>query len=101
MKLVFSYRGIDLTLSMLKKAERGVLKAAERMPHTTRADVRFVEDGPERRVEIVFTAPRGTHIVGSAAGRYWGPAISDALAKVVRQGAKARRAPKSRAIRKR
>lgn len=96
MELVFSHRGIALTQSMLKKAERAVLKAAERIPRATAATVRFDEDGPERRVEIVFTAPRGTRLVASASGRYWGPALTAALGKLVRQASKERRTPARR-----
>ena len=46
MEIVFSHRGIALTESMLKKAERSVLKAAERVPRATAALVRFDQDGP-------------------------------------------------------
>jgi len=98
-ELNFSHRGVDLTQSMLKKAERAVLKAAERIPRATGATVRFDADGPERRVEIVFTAPRGTRLVATAAGRYWGPALNAALIKLVRQASKERRTPKRRVAR--
>ena len=96
MELSFSHRGIDLTQSMLKKAERAVLKAAERIPRATGATVRFDADGPERRVEIVITAPRGMRLVAAAAGRYWGPALNEALLKLVRQASKERRTPQRR-----
>lgn len=99
MELNFSHRGIDLTQSMLKRAERAVLKAAERIPRATGAIVRFDADGPERRVEIVFTAPRGVRLVATAAGRYWGPALNAALIKLVRQASKERRTPKRRVAR--
>jgi hypothetical protein len=95
-QLVFKHVGIALTQSMLKKAEAAVLKAAERIPRATGATVRFDEDGPERRVEIVFTAPRGTRLVAAAAGRYWGPALNAALTKLVRQASKERRTPTRR-----
>lgn len=98
--MVFSHRGIALTQSMRKKAERAVLKAADRIPRATGATVRFEEDGPERRVEIVFTAPRGTRLVAGAAGRYWGPALNEALLKLVRQASKERRTPRRRVVRK-
>ncbi len=97
MELVFSHHGIALTQSMLKKAERAVLTAAERIPRATSASVRFHADGPERRVEIVFAAPRGTRLLAHAVGRYWGPALTEALAKLVRQASKERRTPKRRA----
>jgi len=99
-QLRFSYRGFALTESMLKKAERAVLKAGARIPRATGATVRFEMDGPERRVEIVFTAPRGTRLVASAAGRYWGPALDAALAKLIRQASKERRTPPRRVVRK-
>jgi hypothetical protein len=95
-EMVFSHRGIALTKSMLKKAERAVLKAAERIPRATAAIVRFDADGPERRVEIVFTAPRGTRLVAAAVGRYGGTARNAALLKLVRQASKERRTPRRR-----
>jgi ribosome-associated translation inhibitor RaiA len=96
-QLVFKHSGVALTQSMLKKAERAVLKAAERIPRATGATVRFDEDGPERRVEITFVAPRAMRLVASAAGRYWGPALNAALVKLVRQASKERRTPERRA----
>jgi len=96
-ELVFSHRGIALTQSMLKKAEVAVRKAADRIPRATGATVRFEEDGPERRVEIVFNGPRGTRLVAAAVGRYWGPALNSALLKLVRQASKERRTPARRA----
>jgi len=95
-EIVFSHRGIALTESMLKKAERAILKAAERVPRATAAIVRFDEHGPERRVEIVFPAPQGLRLVASTAGRFWGPALDAALAKLVRQASKERRTPSRR-----
>lgn len=100
MEMVFSHRGISLTQSMLKRAEQAVLKAAKRIPRATGAIVRFDEDGPERRVEIVFTAPRGTRLVAAAVGRYWGPALNAALGKLVRQASKERRTPPRRTVKK-
>lgn len=97
MEIVFSHRGIELTLSMLKKAERAVLRAAERVPRATGALVRFDQDGPERRVEIVFTAPQGVRLVASTSGRYWGPALDAALVKLVRQASRERHTPSRRA----
>jgi ribosome-associated translation inhibitor RaiA len=93
MEISFSHRGIALTQSMLKKAERAILKAAERIPRATGATVRFDQQGPERRVEIVFTAPRGTRLVAVTSGRYWGPALDAALTKLVRQASRERRTP--------
>jgi ribosome-associated translation inhibitor RaiA len=92
-EIVFSHRGIALTESMLKKAELAILKAAERVPRATGAVVRFEEDGPERRVEIVFTAPQGVRLVASTSGRFWGPALDDAVNKLVRQASRERHTP--------
>lgn len=94
--MVFSYRGIALTQSMLRKAEAAVTKAVERIPRATGATVRFNQDGPERRVEIVFNGPRGMRLVAAAAGRYWGPALNEALTKLLRQASKERRTPARR-----
>jgi ribosome-associated translation inhibitor RaiA len=93
MEMTFSHRGIALTESMLKKAERAILRAAERIPRATGATVRFNEHGPERRVEIVVTAPRGVRLVAETSGRHWGPALDDALTKLVRQASRERHTP--------
>jgi len=93
MEISLSHRGIDLTESMLKKAERAILKAAERIPRATGAHVRFNQKGSERRVEIVVTAPRGMRLVATDSGRHWGPALDAALTKLVRQASKERRTP--------
>ncbi len=98
MQIAISHRGIELTESMLKKAERAVRLAAERVPRATSASVRFNQQGPERRVEIVFSAARGTRLVATANGRFWGPVLSDALAKLVKQANRARRAPARRRL---
>ena len=96
MEIVLSHRGVALTKSMLKKAEGAVRRAAERVPRATGATVRFNEDGPERRVEIVFSAPQGVRLVASSSGRYWGPALAAALAKLVRQASRERHTPSRR-----
>ena len=96
MEISFSHRGITLTDSMLRKAERAIQRAAVRIRRATGATVRFGQQGPERRVEIVFTAPRGVRLVASSSGRYWGPALDAALVKLVRQASKERRTPSRR-----
>jgi len=96
MEISFSHRGIELTESMLKKAERAIVKASERIPRATGAHVRFNQKGSERRVEIVVTAPRGTRLVATDSGRHWGPALDSALTKIVRQASKERRTPARR-----
>jgi ribosome-associated translation inhibitor RaiA len=88
----------DVSAAMRTRAERDVLKAAERIPRVVEATVRFEQDGALRRVSLSFHAPMQADIVGSAEGRYFGPALALALARVKAQAGKQEKAkPKGRA----
>jgi hypothetical protein len=46
------------------------------------ATVRFVDDGPQKRVELIFHAAGGKLLVAEGRGRYFGPALSRAGARL-------------------
>ena len=85
---------------MRRRAEVAVQRAAARLTRTVDAIVRFEQDGPVKRVEIVLHAPRQRNIVALAEDRYYGRALSAAISKLSAQVRKLGRARKS-GVRKR
>lgn len=77
--------------AMRKRAERMVIRAAERIPRVVSATVRFEQDGAVRRVSLALHAPRHHDLMGRVEGRFFGPALAAALAKVMSQAAKEKR----------
>jgi ribosome-associated translation inhibitor RaiA len=67
------------------RAERAVDKLARRMGGVIDAVVRFEHDGPVRRVEIVVRASRHRRLVAEGLGRFYGPALTEALERIARQ----------------
>jgi hypothetical protein len=88
----------DVSAAMRKRAERDVLKAAERVPSVVEAIIRFEQDGVLRRVSLEFRAPKHHAVIGTAEGRFFGPALALALTRVKAQAAKEKKGlPKGRA----
>lgn len=77
-----------ISAAMRKRAERMVLRAAERIPRVVSATIHFEQDGPVRRVTLLLHAPKHHDLMGRAEGRYFGPALVAALAKVMAQASK-------------
>lgn len=77
--------------AMRKRAERMVVRAAERIPRVVSATIRFEEDGPVRRVSLALHAPRHHDLMGRAEGRFFGPSLVSALARIMAQAAKERK----------
>lgn len=98
MEIHFHAHHADVSAAMRTRAERDVLKAAERIPRVVEATVRFEQDGVRRRVSLTFRAPMQQDLIGSAEGRHFGPALTLALARVKAQaGKQAKAKPKGRA----
>lgn len=91
MDIQFHAHHADVSDSMRKRAEREVVRAAERVPRVVKAIIRFEQDGALRRVSLAFRAPKGHDLIGSAEGRYFGPALTLALARVKAQVGKEQR----------
>jgi len=80
------------------RAERAVHKAAGRLGRPVDATIRFAEDGPTRRVEIVLHAAKQPPVVAAAEARRFGPALSVAAARLNTRVARSE-APDARARR--
>jgi ribosome-associated translation inhibitor RaiA len=58
--------------------------------------VRFEEDGPLRRVEILLHAPRSRNIVATGTGKAFTAALTAALARMEERTSRVKGVPKTR-----
>lgn len=79
-------------------ARRGLEKLGKRLTRTSSATVLFEEDGPMRRVELVMQASR-RRLVAEGTARFYGPALTIALAHLETQIRRLRRQATSRSRR--
>jgi ribosome-associated translation inhibitor RaiA len=70
---------------MRRRAELAVERAARRLSRAVDAVIRFEQDGPVKRVEIVLHAPRQRNIVALGEARFYGPALTSAIDKLSAQ----------------
>ncbi|MDQ6635180.1 MAG: HPF/RaiA family ribosome-associated protein [Gemmatimonadota bacterium] len=99
MDIVFHGRGVAVSDHMRQRAITGVRRLTERSDRAVDAVIRFEEDGPTRRVEIVLHAPRHRRLVAEAEGRYFGPALTAALGRLGIQLTALKRTVRARAAR--
>ena len=85
MDIIIQSHHAPLSERMRLRAERAVTKVASRMNRVVSATIRFEKDGPVKRVEVVLKAPRRRDLVAEGSGRYLGPALAMAVAKLERQ----------------
>ena len=88
MEIVFHARRAVISDVLRDRAERAVHKAAARLRRAVTATVRFEEDGPTRRVEIVLHAPRQRPVVAAGESRLFARALATAAARLQAQVAK-------------
>ena len=88
MDILFHTHHAAVSEHMRRTARRLVERAALRIPRIVEAIVRFEEDGPTRRVTITLRAPKHHDIMGGAEGRFFGPALASAIARVLAQAGK-------------
>ena len=97
MEIVFHAHHAVISDELRARAERAVHKAAARLRRTVDATVRFEEDGPTRRVEIVLHAPRKAPLVAVGEDRLLARALSSAASRLqaqVGRGASGRARPR-------
>ena len=78
MEIVFHAHHAVITERMRLRAERLVRRLALLLHRVVDVSVRFIDDGPLRRVELIFHAAGGRTLVAEGRGRYFGPALSQA-----------------------
>ena len=94
MEIVFHSHHATVSDRMRLRAVHGLEKLGRRMIGIVDASVRFEQDGAVRVVELVMRAPGRRQLVAKASGRYWGPAIAEALRGLEQQIGSAKRTRK-------
>jgi ribosome-associated translation inhibitor RaiA len=79
MEIIFHSHHAAISPRLQQRAEQSIHKLVERMGRAVDAVIRFEEDGPTRRVEVLLHAPRGRRLVARGEGRNFGPALTAAL----------------------
>ena len=100
MEIIFHSHHAVISDRMRRRAELAVQRAAARLARAVDAIVRFEQDGPVKRVEIVLHAPRQRNIVALAEDRFYGRALTAAITRLSAQVRRFGRARKS-GVRKR
>ena len=100
MEIIFHAHHATVSGPMRKRAEAAVRRAGLRLERAVDAIIRFEQDGPVKRVEIVFHAPRQRELIARGEAGFFGPALAQAMEKLnvqirkIRSSRKtARRAP--------
>jgi ribosome-associated translation inhibitor RaiA len=83
--IIFQAHHATISDTMRARAERAVRKASLRLRRAVDAVVRFEEDGPTRRVEIVLRAPRHRNLVAEGRSRFYGVALAAAIERLQAQ----------------
>ena len=96
MEILFHAHHAVISDRMRTRADRAVRNAAKRFGRCHDAMVRFEGDGRTRRVEVLVHAPGGRHLVAEGFGRYYGPALAQAVARLKAQAARGKRTRKER-----
>ena len=96
MEIIFHAHRAVISAPMRRRAEHQLGKIAARMRRLVDAVVRFEQDGPVRRVEVVLRAPRMRPLIGEGFSRTYGPALTEALSRVEAQAAHRKRTRKTR-----
>ena len=82
MEIIFHGHHAPIRPRLQERAEHSLQKLVGRLGRAVDAVVRFEEDGPTRRVEVLLHAPRGRRLVARGEGRTFGPALTMALGRL-------------------
>lgn len=85
MEIIFHAHHATVSDRMRKRAELAVKRAGLRLARAVDAIVRFEQDGPVKRVEIVLHAPRQRDLIARGEAKFYGPALTDAMDKMTAQ----------------
>lgn len=85
MEIIFHAHHANVSDRMRRRAEAAVRKTAQRLARTVDAIIRFEQDGPVKRVEILLHAPRQRDLIARGEGKFFGPAFTTAVDKLSAQ----------------
>ena len=92
MEIIFHAHNAPLPDRLRRRAELAIRRMGPRLARAVDAIVRFEQDGPVKRVEIVLHAPRQRNVVALGEAKYYGPALTTAIERLGAQVRKLRRA---------
>jgi ribosome-associated translation inhibitor RaiA len=95
-EILFQSHHAQVSDRLRERARTAVMKLGARLTRAVNAIVRFEEDGPTRRVEIVLHAPRRRAMVAEGSGRFFGPALGVAIGRLEAQTRQLKRTPRAR-----
>jgi ribosome-associated translation inhibitor RaiA len=81
-EIIFHAHHATISDAMRRRAEAGARRAAARVDRAVDAVIRFEQDGPVKRVEIVLHASSKRDIVARAESRFYGLALTAALERL-------------------
>ena len=96
MEILFQSHHAQVSERIRERARIAVTRLAARLARAVNAVVRFEEDGPTRRVEIVLHAPKRRAMVAEGTARFFGPALTYAIDRLDAQMRQLKRTPKTR-----
>lgn len=96
MEILFQSHHAQVSERLRERARASVMRLGARLARAANAVVRFEEDGPTRRVEIVLHAPRRKAMVAEGSARFFGPALTYAIDRLDAQTRQLKRTPKAR-----
>ena len=99
MEIVFHNHDAPISDRMRRRAELALRKVARRATRVVDGVVRFQQDGPTRRVELVLHTGSGKRYIAASEGRFFGNALADAVRRLTMQLDHNKRTPKARARR--
>jgi ribosome-associated translation inhibitor RaiA len=95
-EILFQSHHAQVSERIRERARAAVMRLGARLARAAKAVVRFEEDGPTRRVEIVLHAPRRRAMVAEGSARFFGPALTYAIDRLDAQTRQVKRTPKAR-----
>ena len=95
MEVIFHAHHATVSDRMRKRCEAAVRRAGLRLTRAVDGIIRFEQDGPVKRVEIVLHAPRQRDMIARGEGKFFGPAFSLAMDKLTTQIRKTRTAQRT------
>jgi ribosome-associated translation inhibitor RaiA len=84
-EIIFHAHNASIPDALRTRAEAHVRKFARRLQRAVDAVIRFENDGPTRRVEIVLHAPRSRNLIAEGRSRSYAAALKDAVLRLQSQ----------------
>ena len=82
MEIQFHGHQTEISEGLRLKAREGIQKLVEHLGREVDADVWFAEDGVKKTVELVLHAPHYDKLVAKGEGRYYEPALTNAITRL-------------------